>query len=68
MQLHAIEEVEGAKGKLTGGLVKVDYATGEVRVRLMASTGPSGLAPRFVHLHTAYRRSRFPSRRKGGRL
>lgn len=31
MQLHAIEEVEGAKGKLTGGIVKVDYATGEVR-------------------------------------
>lgn len=31
-QLHAIEEVEGAKGKLTGGIVKVDYATGEVRI------------------------------------
>lgn len=30
VQLHAIEEVEGAKGKLTGGLVKVDYATGKV--------------------------------------
>lgn len=37
MQLHAIEEVEGAKGKLTGGLVKVDYATGEVWCA--ASTG-----------------------------
>lgn len=31
VQLHTIEEVEGAKGKLTGGEVKVDYATGEVK-------------------------------------
>lgn len=31
-QLHAIEEVEGAKDKLTDGKVKVDYATGKVCV------------------------------------
>ncbi|CAM9597030.1 unnamed protein product, partial [Pylaiella littoralis] len=31
VQLHAIEEVEGAKDKLTGGQVKVDYATGRIR-------------------------------------
>ncbi|CAN0305955.1 unnamed protein product, partial [Ectocarpus sp. 8 AP-2014] len=31
VQLHAIEEVEGAKDKLTDGKVKVDYATGKIR-------------------------------------
>ncbi|CAM9597399.1 unnamed protein product, partial [Scytosiphon promiscuus] len=31
VQLKAIEEVEGAKDKLTGGKVKVDYATGNIR-------------------------------------
>ena len=30
VQLHEIEEVEGAKDKLTDGKVKVDYATGKV--------------------------------------
>lgn len=30
VQLHEIEEVEGAKDKLTVGKVKVDYATGKV--------------------------------------
>ena len=30
VQLHEIEEVEGAKDKLTVGKVTVDYATGKV--------------------------------------
>lgn len=47
VQLHAIEEVEGAKDKLTDGKVKVDYATGKVRREC-----PAPLLGRFVGGHT----------------
>ena len=47
VELHAIEEVEGAKGKLTGGLVKVDYATGKVGAVLSCCCAVPECAPKL---------------------